>query len=186
MNAMESLNKAQAAEGDGNYLEAIGHYNAALANFASAAINGDIKDSASKEEFENQLKYCMNCSETLKELQNEKEEQNYIRNVSHGDEKVVERIKSTLLSNKRSKVTFADVCGIENIKTDLKLAMLLPFQHPQLFLDGREPSRSFLFFGVRLNKNLILTLFLHCKTSIASRNRKIIFGTSNCRRGSLF
>lgn len=135
------LKLAQASEDENNFLDAIGHYNSAIVCFAAAAINDEIEQIDLKEEVKQKLRFCLTSVEKLVILQRNKEKDD--STVQH------ERIESTCLS-KKPNVNFSDVCGMEDLKKDMLLSLILPFNHPELFSGGREPYKAFLLFGVSL------------------------------------
>lgn len=153
-NLTEILIEAQASKDEQNYLTAIGFYNTILANLASAGINDELKFLIPpvKEEMKKLIEMSLSSSRKLIVLQSIKD--NAMSESKHHNDKIIQRIESTLLS-KKPKVNFADVCGMETLKKDLSLALILPMKHPELFSDGREPYRAFLFFGVSLTKILV-------------------------------
>lgn len=144
------LNEARNAEECNNYYEAVCLYNTALSHFTKAALSDELKFPPLKEEVEKLIEFCLLSTKRIVcQLQNEKHDNDEFE-VSEDDRKIIKRIECSLLREKR--VNFDNVCGMEDIKKHLRLAVVLPIKHPELYSRGRDPYSAFLFFGVRLTK----------------------------------
>lgn len=146
-NAVKYLCQAQDSEDRKNYAEAIEQYSTALAYFASAAINNQITILPLKEEVKRKINLCLSSIKNM--CQRINDNGNDMGESTGHDSKAVQRVESTLLS-KKPNVNFDDVCGMEDLKNDLKISLILPVVHSELFVDGRDPYKAFLFFGVSL------------------------------------
>jgi hypothetical protein len=105
-----------------------------------------------------------------------------------------EKIEKTMLLQKPT-ITFKDICGMENEKTELESAVLLPIKFPSLFSRRVKPYSGFLFYGVnclfvkqisQMNKLLFFLatgkwkIFLSSSCSRGNRENKL-FCSFSCR-----
>lgn len=67
-----------------------------------------------------------------------------------GEDKEEEKLQDALSSaivKEKPNVKWADVAGLEQAKTSLQEAVILPIRFPQLFTGERKPWRGILLYG---------------------------------------
>ena len=93
------------------------------------------------EEAQSMLKYL---SEKMNDTKSKISEKcfNEISNTDNQRDSVIE---STIF--KQGSISFDDIAGLDEAKTLLKEAVVLPLQYPHLFTGKRKPWRSILLYG---------------------------------------
>lgn len=135
--AVKYLDEGVKNEIENNNLEAMANYSEAL-NCFTYFTNGS---TAVMPQLKKEIYYQINfCKDRVNEIKSKTQS-------SPNNTKTAQCIMQEFLPKK--KLRFDDLCGMEEIKTDLTHALITPSNRPKAYSRGLAPYRDFLLFGVR-------------------------------------
>jgi vacuolar protein-sorting-associated protein 4 len=146
--AIDVVKEATRLDKAGEKEAAYQQYLLALRNF-EAAIKYEKHEGRRKTIAEAMERYITRAEEIKNEISNKKKP---LKASSGGDDDDSEKAKfkkglEGAIIREKPNVTWNDVAGLENAKDNLKEAVILPIQFPQLFTGARKPWKGILLYG---------------------------------------